>query len=277
MTRCRISCLCQESLRRGHIEGKSPHPLIAAHAGRHEGTAGDLPGLGHELRQRFAVHCHAQCLAHAGVIDGGPRHVEAEVIRPKVRRHVELWPAARRVDLGGGDLGDPVALSSQELLEGSVHIVRGDEHYLLELDIGRIPVEGVFLQHQFLLRHPTHQPKGPVTDDLAGLHPVLPVGFDGPARHRVQRVEAREVEEVRRGAAQGHLEGSVVQRLHTDLGEICTAALVVVLAALQVEELLGVLRPHLGIQDSFPGVDKVVSCHRPPVSPVRLAQLEGVG
>ena len=78
--------------------------------------------------------------------------------------------------------------------------------------IARVPFEG---HAQVVL--PRHKHVRSIRDHLAGLGPIITLGFDHMARHRVVGPDRSQEREIGRWSLQCHSEGAVVDCLHTEL------------------------------------------------------------
>ena len=72
-----------------------------------------------------------------------------------------------------------------------------------ETDITRIPVEGVFCQTNRIVDSPTLQQEGPVADEIARLHPIIPILGDQIGAHGKERRKGAEIQEVGSGLTEG--------------------------------------------------------------------------
>ncbi len=141
--------------------------------------------------------------------------------------------------------------------------------------MGVIPVLGVALGLDTLVRHPAHQPVGAVAHQIAGLGPLLANPGDDLLVDRHEGALADELQEVGHGTLQGHLEDEIALGLHPQGLGIQGPAI----------DGLGIVDPgrqqQAGggggqgrVQQPPPGVDEVPGGERLPVGPLQLGAQE---
>jgi len=88
----------------------------------------------------------------------------------------------------------------------------------------------------------------------------------------------QEGKKIRGAMLQGDPQGSGVDRLGADLGEVPVQSVIEGLGSLQEIKQVGVVRPERRGENAPPGENKILGGHGPPVGPSGVrAEIEGVG
>ena len=158
----------------------------------------------------------------------------------------------------------------------------GEEHDAVELHGGGVPVVRIAFDGNGLIDLPAFQFEGAVGDHVGGARPAgVAVGdfaefFDDMPWHGEPGIVLEHAGQIRRGSLERDLQGKGIERLHTDLGEVCDFASVVLLGIEHGVEHAGVVGTELGGEDALVGVAEVGGGERGAVAPFSLGlQLEG--
>lgn len=242
---------------------------------RNKAERRNLTPLQHVFHKQLAVDGQREGLADFRVAQDFILRVEHEVVGPKVGRHLRLAfidQLFRQI----GRRSRHVELTGFKHLVFRVLVVDHGHIDLFQFHFVGGPVIRVLLQDNLGVVHPLGEHERSVAH--VGRRFFMPVGvlFVHVLRNREQRVERRQAEEVRRRLFQRHLQRVIVERLHADVIGF-RFALVILLAVLQVVQLIRVVRGGIRVEKLLPRIFKIVGRHRLPVAPLCVfAQVERV-
>ena len=137
---------------------------------------------------------------------------------------------------------------------------------------------GVFFQANAIVDPPILKCVGPVSDQVARLHPIITQALDERHRHGMQRGKGTELNEIGCGTFQFYDQRAVVHRACPNLREVRDFSIRKGLSVFDGKELVVVLRSGLWSQRTLPAGHKIPRCQRTAITPFRIrSQVECVG
>ena len=223
------------------------------------------------LGKEVAVDRHRKCPADADIAIGLLAGVESVVVGGKRRGNVHLLSIGRAqaLDLVGGEVVGEIHFLRFETTDRGRLIVDRIEDHLVELDIGGIPIIGVLLHRQAVVRHMRRQLECAIRNHHTRFDEVRAVLFDARLADRKRRLVCEQFQEEGRRPFEGNLQGLFVDGLYAELVDR-HFALVDLFGVLDREEDVGVFGRGLRILHAAEGEGEILCRHRRSVRPLGI-------
>ena len=201
-----IARLGKKATRLRGILGQSLRCLIPGNARRDKAEGVGLARTGDLRGNAAAVESHREGLADTEIGEGSLGAVETKEISPEERGRMKVGAYLQGIQERGWSksfVHDQVRQTGGIEVVGDIRLADRKHLDRAETDITRIPVEGVFCQTNRIVDSPTLQQEGPVADEIARLHPIIPILGDQIGAHGKERRKGAEIQEVGSGLTEG--------------------------------------------------------------------------